>query len=471
MSKKKSVNSRAASSGGVPVRLLEKAASLMQNNQWVEAVDLLETAATRTPRSTEIWELLMEAYVETGNPGGLWEAVIEHLLKLKPNSPQYHAYAIDAASVNNMHFTALAYAEKVLTTWPEHEIADQVRNTCEAIRDTTDKIVAEDLRDKTLEADDLRLLELSEMSLFRGEFAAARQYAEQVRQHHPKAAAPNNNIVLSHLIEGNFDEAEHISRHTLESQPGNIFALSQCVEALVKQGKRDEVREVLAKLLHQSPRSSDLWAKMLDACHFVGDDSAAVTVADRIERENREAFDLPRIAHYAAVALARTGNDKQAEKLWKQAWKKSQALTIAYENLLNLQQPPHERHPAWAFSVDQWLPMPWMHELMASTHGAPDEATAARRMAQFVQTIPAFREIFIPILLERGDPLSRSLMILICQNAGYFDILHDFALSDKGSDSARMDAAMILAQVDILPADEPVRMYVRGEWQDLELKA
>jgi tetratricopeptide (TPR) repeat protein len=470
MSKKKSIKSHAASGIGVPTRLLEKATSLMQNREWEEAVNLLETAAARTPHSTEIWELLMEAYVETGNPGGLWEAVIEHLLKLKPNSPQYHAYAIDAASVNNMPFTALYYGEKFLTTWPEHEMADRVRITCEAIRDITDKILAEDLREKTLKADDLHLLELSEMSLQRGEYATGRQYAEQVRQHHPEAAAPNNNIVLSHLIEGHFDEAEHISRQTLESQPGNIFTLSQCVEALVKQGKRDEAREVLAKLLHQSPRSGDLWAKMLDACHFVGDDAAAMTIADRIERENREAFDLPRVAHYAAVALAHTGNEKQAEKLWKQAWKKSQALTIAYDNLLNLQHPLHERHPAWAFSADQWLPMSWMQQLMASTRGAPDEETAARRMAHFVQTIPAFREVFIPILLQRGDPLMRSLMILICQNAGYHDLLLGFALSDQGSDSARMEAAMVLAQADILPADEPVRMYMRGKWQDLELK-
>jgi predicted Zn-dependent protease len=471
MSKTKSTRSHASGGIAVPPGLLEKAAHLMQHHEWEEAVTLLEDAAVRTPRSTGIWELLMQAYVETGSAGGLWDAVIEHLLKLRPNNPEYHAYAIDAAAVNNMPFTARHYAEHFLATWPDHEMAPSVRKLASDIHRITDEILAEDLRDKMLDADDLRLLELSEKSLQRGEFDLVRHYADQVRQRHPEAAAPNNNIVLSHLIEGSFAEAERISRETLDRQPGSIFALSQLVEALVKQGRADEARDVLAKLLRQSPRSGDLWTKMLDACHFVGDDAAAVTVADRIERENPEAFDLPRVAHYAAVALARTGSGQQAEKLWKRALKKSnQGLTAAYENLLNLQQPLSERHPAWAFPVDQWLPMPWMQELLASTRGAPDEQTATRRMARFVQKTPAFREVFIPILLQRGDPLTRSLMILICQHAGYYDLLRDFALGDQGSDTSRMDAAMILARADQLPIEAPVRMFLRGQWQEINLQ-
>jgi tetratricopeptide (TPR) repeat protein len=256
----------------------------------------------------------------------------------------------------------------------------------------------------------------------------------------------------------------------LEAQPGSIFALSQLVQALVKQGKQEESREVLEKLLRQSPRSADLWSKMLDACHYVGDDAAAVRVVERIERENHDAFDLPQVAHLAAAALARTGDEKKAEKLWKLALKKEQGMTIAYENLLNLKQPPHERHPAWALSADQWLPMPWMQQLVAATRGARDEVSVGRRLTAFAQKTPGFVEVFIPILMERADPLTRAVVVLICKNAGYYDRLRSYALSEYGPDSARMDAAMILAQAEILPVDQPVRMYMHGKWQEVQLQ-
>jgi tetratricopeptide (TPR) repeat protein len=76
----------------------------------------------------------------------------------------------------------------------------------------------------------------------------------------------------------------------------------------------------------------------------------------------------------------------------------------------------------------------------------------------------------IPYLLERGDPGGRDFAVKLAsaiKTPETLVMLHDFALSQQGSDKTRMEAAQAATEAGLLPSGLPARMWIKGEWLDV----
>jgi len=74
-------------------------------------------------------------------------------------------------------------------------------------------------------------------------------------------------------------------------------------------------------------------------------------------------------------------------------------------------------------------------------------------------------------LLWYGDQVSPSLqMLAMLGTERAWEELHTFALGQAGTDQERLEAAHLLAERGRLPTDEPVRLWMDGEWRELLLK-
>jgi predicted Zn-dependent protease len=75
----------------------------------------------------------------------------------------------------------------------------------------------------------------------------------------------------------------------------------------------------------------------------------------------------------------------------------------------------------------------------------------------------------IPILLDRGDPHGRAFALMVAKMAATPEMLaalRDFALSQRGPDLMRTEAAQAPTRAGLLPSDS-VRMWMEGEWREV----
>jgi tetratricopeptide (TPR) repeat protein len=117
--------------------------------------------------------------------------------------------------------------------------------------------------------------------------------------------------------------------------------------------------------------------------------------------------------------------------------------------------------------------------LEAAEQRSPRQAEVLRLLAQayfslrdyrFLQSHPEVGAL-VPLLLDRGDPGGRELafrLALITRAPELLTALRDFALSRRGPDRLRMQAAQAASEAGLLPPG-PVRMWMRGGWHDILL--
>src|SRR5207237_10520180 len=77
----------------------------------------------------------------------------------------------------------------------------------------------------------------------------------------------------------------------------------------------------------------------------------------------------------------------------------------------------------------------------------------------------------IPSLLGRGDPRARELALrlaLMAETPELLAALRDFALSQRGPDEQRIEAAHAVVDAGLLPAG-PTRLWLQGEWREVLL--
>lgn len=91
-------------------------------------------------------------------------------------------------------------------------------------------------------------------------------------------------------------------------------------------------------------------------------------------------------------------------------------------------------------------------------------------MSRFLEHHPEIQAL-VPVLFDRGDPKARELALQIAQIAQTPELLaalREFALSQRGPDKMRDEAARIASKAGLIPKG-PVRMWMNGQWQDILL--
>jgi tetratricopeptide (TPR) repeat protein len=110
--------------------------------------------------------------------------------------------------------------------------------------------------------------------------------------------------------------------------------------------------------------------------------------------------------------------------------------------------------------ITQWQTAVRRHSDQAMTRAA------RRYLKQYPQLLPV-----VPILLERGDPLGRQFafdLIRLAETPELLALLPDFALSQHGPDELRYKALNLAKEAGLI-STETVRVWLQGQWQEINL--
>jgi tetratricopeptide (TPR) repeat protein len=465
MSKKHTKKKQAPPVPAKVARDIDRAFDLLQRRQWEEAQHLLETIIRRHPSETDALSMLGQVYLETHNHDALWD-VTEKLVKMEPGQPESWYNAMGAGISNGLPFLARHYGQHFVSTWPNHPSAENARELLVSLEQACEEILVSPDTEPGATAAELMLLEETQMLIRLGRYIRAEKVVAQALKALPDAAAPRNNLSLIYALQGKMEPAIRVAKEVLDKHPNNVHALANLVQFLVRSGNKEEATQFAQILRAQPPTTEEAFAKHLEAFSFLGDNAAVVHLYESFRKNGFPGTSF--ICHLAAVAYARQGRDKQARQLWELALKLEPGFALARTNLNDLKLPSGEKHGAWPFPFNHWLPVAWIERLeQAMVRGERSDQAAKREVERLLRELPGMAAL-LPILLERGDPEGRAIAL----NVAYFGelpLLKEFAVSPYGPDQLRLEAAQKAVMLGLLPRGQETSMYIKGQQQPIML--
>ncbi len=310
--------------------------------------------------------------------------------------------------------------------------------------------------------------------LDQGKYRQARETAEELLRRHPDFLPALNNIAQSYIAEGNVAQAMAAADRVLSLQPDNFHALANMVQYQFIQGQFGQAQTFADRLQSLQSDAVDVWLRKAEAASYLGDDQAVLDAFSGAERAGhlKPPLGNPLLFHFAAVAVMRLGNPVQARRYWNRAIEIAPGLSIARENVDDLGKPVGERHAPWAFAEGNWISQRAIQDLIAAVkhHKKSNDRVVTQAISRFLEHHPEIRAL-VPVLLDRGDPKARELALQIAriaQTPEQLTALRGFALSQRGPDQMRHEAARIASKAGLIPKG-PVRMWMNGQWQDILL--
>lgn len=456
---------------------LRKAEALLVRQQWSEARTVLENLSNAYPQQKEVWEYLVQVNYELNDIPGVARAG-ERLLQVSPNDVDMR-FTLGACYLNLMHpLMALKMAQEALERDPDHEQAPQARKLIESLDGKVEGLLAE-MGLQGEEGIEIALMhERGQAYLEQGEYDQAREVEEEVIRRRPDFVSAYNNLSLLNFITGDVDAAIATSEQVLELEPENIHALSNLIRFCCLSGRMEQAHPFAQRLKESQAKAWDGWTKKVEGLSYIGDDAGILDVFEQAKKSHdlKSGMASAMFHHLVAVALARSGKMKEAREQWQQALKRSPGYALAQENLYDLKLPIGQRHAPWSFHLGDWIMKKAIDDLVATlktiTRSADDDRLVQKATQVFLTNHPEVAQL-IPVLLDRGDPQGREFAFRFAnavKTPEMLAMLRDFALSQRGPDEMRHQAAIAASEADLLPT-ENVRMWLGGEWREISLIA
>jgi tetratricopeptide (TPR) repeat protein len=464
-------------SRGIPGRLydaLSEAERLDRQGKWVEARELLEDLDRSYPDRAEVLAALVSVYYELGDLASQQHAC-QRLIRLRPDDPDVCLMLAGSCLTNVRPALALGNFRRFLRRWPNDVRAAEVRKTVAFLEEQMEEM----LQDLGLCGEEgLQMAALHEEvlgCLEHGEYDLARQAAEQLLKQYPSFCPAINNLGEAHFREGRIEEALAAARRVLQQDPDNFHALANLARYLCLSGRAEEAQAWAQQLKSVESKSCDVWIKKAETFTCLGDHEEVLRVFAGAQ-QSRDCGTDPNeamLSHLAAVAAMRLGREKEARTYWKRALKLEPGLDVAKDNLQDLKKPVGQRHGPWPFGLNQWIPRQLAGKLLSRLSRAEHrtgEQALARETRRFLQDHPLVTAL-LPVLLDRGDPEGRQFALriaILAETPQTLAALRDFALSQRGPDQLRQQAAQALREAGMLPAGL-VRLWIKGQWSDILL--
>jgi tetratricopeptide (TPR) repeat protein len=471
--KKKSRRSQQKSTKPLPAGLTERLRQvdqLMFAKKLAAARKQLEELERRYPAQPDILHRLTNVYHDLKDYAA-FQATCERLVAIKP-SAGFTLMLAGSYLANLMPILALRTFQHFLERWPDHPRGDEARKTVADLQAHLDELLA-GLQLTGPDALEVATLHEQVQSLLaQGKYPEARQKAEELLRHRPNFPAAWNNISQTYFVEGQQEQAIATARRVLETDPENIHALSNLTRYLYLSGRTDEARAYADQLKAAPPKGFDVWTKKAEALSCLGDDQAVLDVWQELqntagpEKQPASAFFL----HLVAVAALRLGREDEARRHWNAALRRQPGFDPARANLADLRKSVGERHAPWPFPFNSWVAKKLLDDLLAYHQQADSKQADGQRTPGYLQTHPELA-VLVTALLDRGDPTGREFALrtaLAAKTPQMLAALRDFALSQRGPDSMRTEAATAAAEAKLLPPG-PVRMWLKGEWHEILL--
>lgn len=460
--------------GSQPVLVnVSKAEAMMRRGQWNQAREVLESLDEQYPNRAEVLAALATLYhIIQDSPQ--YQLVCSRLSQLKPDDPDVTLMLAGAYVANLRPILALRTFQQLLSRWPNHHRANEIRDTIAQLEETKNQIIAEVGLSVEESLEVAVLHETAQSCIEQGQYVEGRQAVEALLCIRPDSIPDLNNLSLIYFLESNLEQAIATAQQVLDLDPNNIHALSNLTRYRCLNGQLEEAKMLAERLKALESEHQDSWVKKAEALSFLGDDQGVLDAFQGAQQAgvSDSAEMNPLLYHLAGVAAMRLRQDKQARQYWQQALKLDSRFQLAQENLDDSQQLMGQRHAPWPFNLNSWI-TPQAFLDLAPLHDPEriGDETFLRESAQhYLQQHPEIVAL-VPLLLDRGDAKARqfALTLALLANTPEMHVaLRDFALSQRGPDQLRQQAAQIASQAGLF-APGLVRMWLEGEWRELML--
>ncbi len=476
MAKQKKPSNRSAAGFGSQrlMTQLSKAETFRRQRKFDKALAILEPLEEEYPNDANVLGCLANLYHAIKH-FPKYEETCDRLHQINPNDPDITLMLAAACLANNHPILALQNFRYAVEKWPSHRRADEARELIKQLESGVQEILAEKgfAGEDALEVGALH--EKSQAKLQSGNYVEARRLNEELLRHRPDFVSALNNLSLTYFLDSQLDEAIATAKRGLELDSENYHALSNLTRFCFLKGEINEAKQWCDRLKTVESDFDDVWIKKAEGLSYLADYRGVLDAFQGAEKAGalKSSSESALLYHLAAVASYYLGEEKQARQYWQQALKIYPGLDLAQDNTDNLNQPVSKRHAPWAFSLRYWLTPKALEDVRAiflsQTEGGEEE-DVPQVIETYFRQHPEIAKL-VPIFLDRGDPSVRQFALnlaMAAETPEMFAALRDFALSDKGSDDMRLQAAQAASKAGLFP-EETARLWIRGEWQELLL--
>lgn len=449
---------------------LVKAKAYWQRQEWSEAKAKLQELEQRYPNHPKLLAALLDFYYQTKDFQNYQDAA-ERLVKVEPRNANALLELGTAYLKNTRPLLALETFRRFLEQFPNHQMADETRETVAEFEAKLPEILQELPLEGENVAEIALLHEQVLCKLEQGKYEESRQIAEKLLAICPKFAPALNNISLAYEREGQLDAAIATAQRVLEIDSDNFHAHANLTRFYILSGEETAARQQAEQITAKDPKILDFWAKKAEALAYIEDYQGIVDIFTAAEQVEPLDSLSPLLLHLAAVANMNLGQEKAARKLWKETLQHSPGFTLAQKNLDDLKHLPGKRHAPWAFDLEHWVSRKIVDDLLDIMDSGKMQKLSDEECGQrYLEKHPEMNYL-VPILLRQGGPLAREFALRLARMAKTPELLaalRDFTLSDKGLDQMRLEASQVVMEAGLIPSGT-VRFWSQGQWRDVLL--
>lgn len=450
---------------------LDQVDQLMERRQWAPARDALTELASQNPNEVEVLARLVNVNYEL-NDLAAYRSAAERVLALEPREHDLRPALAAAYLGTGLPTLAIRTLREFLRLAPTHAKAADARELLTELERGMPAVLAELGLPGGV---GLKLAELHEevqVYLAQGDYLRARQVAQTALRLKPDVIPVLNNLTQAYATDGQREEALATAERVLALQPDNVHALSNRARLLALLGRFDEGREVAHRLLASTAPAIDGALKRAEALSFLGLDQEiyALFQAHRAAQANDISPHGGMLWHLAAVAALRLGHEREARAWWREAVKREPGLSLARENLKDLDQPVGQRNGPWAYDLRYWLTQADIRELQREFAGGRQKQAAQGPVRRYLHRHPELERLF-PVWLARGAQDMRQFALMVIEAAAtpaLAQMAKDFALGQAGTDEQRLHASQLAVSQGAL-APGRVQVWRAGELTELLL--
>lgn len=453
-------------------RQYDAAVEAWESGDRREALDKLRALDKQFPRNETVLRALTAWSQQLGdNTSQL--AYCRKLVEATPDNPEVWYYLGEAHLKCLQPVLARRAIRTAVSRWPDHELVEGGRELLAKIERLLPGALTyvQDLS----EAERWELAEAHEQIMVdtqAGRFAQVADAAARLLARWPMFVPARNNAAEAQFHLGRLPEAIAIARETVRLFPDNAYALASLIRFLTLGDRADEGLQLVDQLRSMPPHNSDHVLCSLQTYALLGLDEALLEAWRNVEPESDfgDADKEAMCRHLIAVAACHVGQFSLARQLWESALEICPTLSLAAENLEDLDRPESDRHGAWPFDVafwtDRWL-ADQVSTIVASSRRRDE---SRRRLQQLLQNRPTLVPLF-RLMLRRGGPLACKFVFSLAKDLGdspLVEPLRQFACGQFGSRRLRMEVLSWLQQQGFLDGGLQ-RVWLNGEWHEIRL--
>ena len=453
--------------------ILDRAHRLIEQGNAEEVVAMLEPLVKEHSRVPDVHYLLGYAYAETGDPwGGIEEC--ERALALGGDRSYGVALVELYVQAGFRAHVVRAYrrARRWLLDLPSFESIQKIVSLMEEeMAQLADQL---GLSTRRME-EGLYPMEEGELALQQNDWPASMAASRRAIRYLGDWPPPHNNLSLALFYGGQPEEAIAKVRHVLSVMPDNIHALSNGIRFLAWTGQAEEAEELWARLRTIEPQNVDLQIKIAEAAAALGQDADVYRLLGPIDQDDLER-EVTRGLHdraklHLAIAEANLGRRGARRKL--EALKGTHSLAGEVLAAFKAGKPG----PGWAdrypyFHSSDLLSREQLDELLGlvKQQETMGEERFRREIAHFARRYPQAVLAAEKLIWEENQVDSGVIMLRLLDTPEAHAALRRFGLSQAGEDAQRMNALQMLVEGGQIRPDEPLRVWLEGEWKDVLMR-